>query len=326
MDGQYATNVAIDGDTIIIGASDETFGSHAYQGAAYVYVRSHSSAGAIWTQQAFLVDVSGHANDNMGSFVSLSGNTALIGAPGLNNGDGGAYVFVRSATSWTQQATLIATEEVGTEENVGFTGAVSGNSAVLGSYDDAAYAFERVGTNWSEKKQLVPSDLVAGDLFGTAISLSAGRAFIGSQDKDVGSNSNVGCVYVFQLQGWSQQVTLCSPDGTSGAKFGQSIAAEANRLVIGTAHSSTAYAYSRQKGDWTLQAKFADASASYLGYAVGVSNGLLVLGAPYEGDNSGGRAYLVSGRSHLPGRFRITDRSIQSASRPCDVLHAHASS
>ena len=53
-----------------------------------------------------------NAGDEFGDSVAVSRTTAVIGAPakkvGTNDRQGQAYVFVRSGTTWTQQAILAA--------------------------------------------------------------------------------------------------------------------------------------------------------------------------------------------------------------------------
>ena len=63
----------------------------------------------VTTQQAKLTASDGAEFDDFGFAVSLSGDTALVGAPfdddaSPGSGSGSAYVFVRSTTGWTQQA------------------------------------------------------------------------------------------------------------------------------------------------------------------------------------------------------------------------------
>ena len=70
-------------------------------------------SGTTWTQQAKLIASDGANMDQFGCWVSLSGDTALIGAPfdddkGVSSGS--AYVFTRSGTTWTQQAKLLPSD------------------------------------------------------------------------------------------------------------------------------------------------------------------------------------------------------------------------
>jgi hypothetical protein len=97
----FGYNVALYGDTgIVTAAMDDDKGLNS--GAAYVFSRS----GTNWTQQAKLTAADGAADDVFGWSVSLSGNTALIGAPTsifeLPGGSGSAYIFQRSGRSWSR--------------------------------------------------------------------------------------------------------------------------------------------------------------------------------------------------------------------------------
>jgi hypothetical protein len=62
------------------------------------------------TEIGKLVAADGDANDNFGRSVALSGDTALVGSPRddieLTLDQGSAHVFVRSGTTWSEQAKL----------------------------------------------------------------------------------------------------------------------------------------------------------------------------------------------------------------------------
>ena len=97
----FGFNVALYKDTgIVTAAMDDDKGLNS--GAAYVFKRS----GSDWSQQAKLTAVDGAADDVFGWSVSLSGNTAVIGAPTSifesPGGSGSAYIFQRSGGSWSQ--------------------------------------------------------------------------------------------------------------------------------------------------------------------------------------------------------------------------------
>src|ERR1700676_2593743 len=59
-------------------------------------------------QQAKLTASDGASNDLFGFAVAISSSTAIFGA--FNKGAGVAYVFVRSGTTWSQQAELTASD------------------------------------------------------------------------------------------------------------------------------------------------------------------------------------------------------------------------
>ena len=97
----------IDGDTIVVGAVlDDDNG--AASGSAFVFNR----IGGMWVEQVpKLLASDGAAGDRFGQFISVDGDTVLIGAAGnflLTDIAGAAYVFHRVAGTWIQQPKLAA--------------------------------------------------------------------------------------------------------------------------------------------------------------------------------------------------------------------------
>src|SRR5690349_18484010 len=125
--------VAISGDTMVVGAR-APLDSLRSTGLAYVFVRS----GTTWTQQARLFP-----NDTLNGFpsywstsVAISGDTIVVGVPLTNQGPiqgvGRAYVFVRSGSTWSQQAELLPSYQVKYGE-FGRSVAMDGNIIVIGA-------------------------------------------------------------------------------------------------------------------------------------------------------------------------------------------------
>jgi hypothetical protein len=92
-------SVAISGNTILGGAYLTTVGTNQYQGAAYIYTRPKSGWKTTHKFTAELTSSDGMPNDQFGTSVAISGNTAVAGAAsatiGSNVGQGAAYVFGR---------------------------------------------------------------------------------------------------------------------------------------------------------------------------------------------------------------------------------------
>ena len=138
-DGQadfFGVSIAISGNTALVGGTT----AHHHTGAAYVFV--HGARG--WTQQARLVAADGVALDNFGFSVALDGNTAVVGAPNRGpdgvrsfHGNGGAYVFTRTGTTWTQQALLTRTTDSSSSDFFGFSVGLSGPTALIGIPGDS---------------------------------------------------------------------------------------------------------------------------------------------------------------------------------------------
>jgi hypothetical protein len=107
----FGWSVALDGDTALVGV---IYDSVTYSGQGSVYVFTHS--GTTWNLQQQLTASDGATWDEFGVSVALSGDTALVGAyydDVTYNNQGSAYVFMRSGTTWTQQAHLTASDGAG---------------------------------------------------------------------------------------------------------------------------------------------------------------------------------------------------------------------
>ena len=69
-----------------------------------------------WHQQAKINASDKASGENFGNSVSINGDYAIVGAKG-DGGDseGAAYIFIRSGTSWSQQAKITASDADGSE-------------------------------------------------------------------------------------------------------------------------------------------------------------------------------------------------------------------
>uniref|UniRef100_UPI0040574A2F FG-GAP repeat protein n=1 Tax=Candidatus Electronema sp. TaxID=2698783 RepID=UPI0040574A2F len=218
---EFGSSVAMSGDTAVIGAyGDDDKGS--WSGSAYVFVRA---ADGTWSQQAKLTAADGAADDEFGSSVAVSGNTAVIGAwldDDKGDDSGSAYIFVRAGGTWSQQAKLTAADGAA-DDYFGGSVAVSGDTAVIGAYGDddkgtwtgSAYVFVRTadgsiwgGIWWSQQAKLTAADGAAVDFFGISVAVSGDTALIGAPwDDDKGSESGSAYVFVRAADGtWPQPV------------------------------------------------------------------------------------------------------------------------
>ena len=235
---QFGAIPSVSGDTALIAA----MGKNGGQGAVYVFVRS----GGVWKQQQELTASDGAPGDNLGYFVSVSGSTAVIAAPGKNAFQGAAYVFAQSGGTWSQQQKLTAADGAANDQ-FGVSVSVSGNTLLIGApfktvasnpnvyLQGAAYVFMLSGTVWSQQQELTASDGSASNQFGYFVSLSGGMSLIGALGKTVNSNAHQGVAYVFAQGGglWSQQQELTASDGVAGDYFGGFASVSGNTAVIG---------------------------------------------------------------------------------------------
>jgi len=314
----FSVSVSVDGDTALIGAYQDYDGG-INSGSVYVFTHSENT----WLEQTKLLALDRANSDGFGKSVSLSGDTALIGADydddnGKNSGS--VYVFTRSGSIWTQQAKLLALD--GTAgDYFGHSVCLSSDTAIIGAYGDndgrgplsgSAYVFTRDDDGiWMQQAKLLASDGKEYDRFGDSVSINGNIALVGADwaDWDYPYGSSAGSVYVFTRSGstWTEQTKLRASDGEGGDLFGCSISLSGDTVLIGAPFDDTekgdssgsAYVFTRSGSSWMQQAKLLasdGAERDFFGGSVSLSGDTALIGADYDDDNGeySGSAYVFT--------------------------------
>ncbi|HUU94988.1 MAG TPA: M43 family zinc metalloprotease [Phycisphaerae bacterium] len=221
----FAWSVGLSADTALVGSVfDDDLGEDS--GSAYVFEKT----GAVWSDVAKLTAAEGEADDWFAYSVSVSGDTAVIGAPCDDHVFGSAYVFQRDEggpDNWGQVAKLTASD--GAESDCfGASVALSGDTALVGAIGDddqgyssgSAYIFENIGGMWTQTAKLTASDGADYDSLGYSVALSGERALVGAyHDDDNGDDS--GSAYIFDKIGgvWIEVAKLTAADGAPYDEF-----------------------------------------------------------------------------------------------------------
>src|SRR5262249_30720916 len=149
----FGESVSLSGDHAIVG--DPLAGGAApNQGAAYIFQRN----GTAWNLQLPALTASDAVEyDYFGWSVAVSGDYAVVGAPGVNSGGaheaGGAYMFERSGSNWLPRTKLEPLQPHAVKD-FGRSVAISGNRALVGDPGDdttapgsgAAYLYRRTSS------------------------------------------------------------------------------------------------------------------------------------------------------------------------------------
>jgi hypothetical protein len=256
----FGTTVALDGDTALVGGTDEESG---FTGAAYLFSKKGNGA---WTQDTLLTPSDAHSNERFGISVALQGSTAVVGAFGDNGVAGSAYVFTKNGSTWQGTQKLTASD-AHSGDLFGYSVGLDGDVLVLGAYATAqtgtetglAYVFRRTAGVWGQEAKLVASDSVMAAEFGWSVAVSGNRIVIGAP----GDFASGGAAYVFDYAAptrtWTQSAKLTSPaplDPQNPGAFGSAVSLEGNTVVIGayTDDQATGSAYLFQPGGgaWSL--------------------------------------------------------------------------
>jgi len=306
----FGESVSISGNQAIVGArGDDDNGSSS--GSAYVFEKVTGT----WIQVAKLTAADGAFADFFGASVSLSGDTAVVGAyrdDDKGSSSGSAYVFERVAGTWTQVAKLTASDGAAVDF-LGFSVSISGDKAIAGARGDddkgsssgSAYVFERIAGTWTQVAKLTAGDGAFADVFGESVSISGDKAIVGARgDDDKGSSS--GSAYVFEkVSGtWTQVAKLTAADGAAGDFFGQSVSISGDKAIAGAyrdddkgSSSGSAYVFEKISGTWFQVAKLtaSDGQAGdFLGFSVSISGDKAIGGARGDDDkgSTSGSAYI----------------------------------
>jgi len=230
----FGASVSIDGTLAIVGAP-----GHGGSGSAYVFAET----GTTWSQLAELKGSETAAGDNFGASVSISGTSAVVGAPD-HGAQGSAYVFVDSGGTWTQAAALTGSDTA-SGDGFGASVSISGALAVVGAPSHGggkAYLFSDSGGTWSQAAEVAGSDTATGDNFGAAVGIAGTTAVIGAP-----GHGGVGSAYLFTQQSggsWTQATELLEGTGShAGDRFGIAVAISGLVAIVGgPGHAGTGVA------------------------------------------------------------------------------------
>ncbi len=279
---QFGRAVAVSDRFILVGeAGDDTRANDA--GAVYVY---HATTGRFLRK---LTAADGAEEDDFGSSVALSGNLALIGAPGVDDTGpdaGAAYLFdvatgrqlskrIAPEVTAAQFGTSVAL--IGRVELVGSPGADSSRGAV--------YVFSPGGS--PAMRKLVATNRDDQDFFGEAISVSGRMVAVGANGDDE-VEPDAGTVYVFDWETGVQLRKFTDSGAVQGDRLGVSVALDGGILLassvgISTGQRGKVYVFDVTTGDWdgTLIPDDA-ANGDQFGTRIALEGNLAIIGTPFK--------------------------------------------
>ncbi len=230
--GLFARSLALDGDTIAVGAPHESADFN--QGGA-VYVFEYD--GATWAETQRLTAADLFVGDRFGSGVALTGDRMIVGAETAGSLPGDAYAFAFDGASWVETQKIIPTATQG-GDRYGARVALDGDTALISAPlfdDDGVTDAGRVdvltwdGAQWVESASLAPAAPASGADFGRALKLAAGEAFIGAP------GTGAGRVHRFAESGgsWEETAPYTPLDPVAAMEFGSAIDFADGQLLVG---------------------------------------------------------------------------------------------
>jgi len=240
VDDFFGASLAMDNNALymaVAATGDNTSGD---QGSVYIY---HKGSGS-WVEEQKLTSPVTGLNFGVGE-LSINANGDYLAVP--NQALNVVYIYVRSGSTWTLQATLTGSDTVsGDAFGVATSFSSSGDFIIIGARNadltlptrtnaGAAYVFTRSGSTWTQQAKLVASDAEANDNFGSAVVINANGTFVavGAPNEDTGG-SNAGAMYLYTRSGstWTQNSKRQSSDIAASDNFGDSLSISDDGLYL----------------------------------------------------------------------------------------------
>ncbi len=273
----FGNSVAIDGDTIVVGAPE-----HGASGAAFVF----SKMGETWaenvseTQLTFTDDALGNLGaERFGWAVAIEGDTVVVGA------------YQKDKASFVE---LI-------DPNTGETILFPAPIIAAGT----AFVFTEPAGGWGIDEpaaaQLTASDAATADKFGWSVAVDSGVIVVGAPHHDGAGPPNLfdsgsAYVYVEPENGWvdaEETAILTADDADNGDEFGVAVDVKGSDVVVGAYRdgdggdaSGSVYVFAAPATGWndaTQEAKLIAVDADVgdqFGYSVRFAGDSIVVGTP----------------------------------------------
>jgi len=302
LDGSDSISKSFVGISVSIYSNRVAFGALTLNGTsryctAYVYFKS----GSTWVRETVLSTAQPAADwDRWG--VSLNQNFLAIGASGdpfRGSLAGSVFVYYRNGSTWSPTGLRITPSDFKPYQFFGASVAAAGtNLLVVGApgdtvgrnYSGAAYVF-RVNNaqSFTQEAKLIPAGVAPEAEFGASVSAVENLLIIGApSDETADIPSGAAYIYARTNSVWTNTARL-TPDGNEAyGSFGQSVAINANRALVGapqasgiSSHSGSAWIYQLNGAIWQAQSRLqADtAGEDQMGWSVALSTDASLVGA-----------------------------------------------
>lgn len=311
----FGRAVDIDGNLAIVGAplEDVSLGGTTRLASGYAYI-INVTTGAVLRNINNYNTFGQPELDNFGSDVGISGDRAIIGAPG--EGEDGQLVnpgraYIVNATTGARLYTLN-----GSGNGYGEAVAISGNYAAVGGSGTSAHVEENVYIyNVSTGALLRTLNFVGDARFGAALAIDGDRLIVGAPQYDDGAITSTGRAYIYDITNGQLLQTLDNPNAYStpnSDQFGYAVDISGNRCVVGArfeddadgTSSGKAYVFNVATGEplhiLNNPNAFGTSASDQFGSAVAIEGNYILVGAPAEdaegnpvgAGGSSGKAYI----------------------------------
>lgn len=304
----FGQSVALDNETLVIGALGADVNGNTDQGIVYVYYRNLGGVDN-WGQAAKLTASDGSAGDYFGWPARVDGDVLVASSSAKNNLQGAAYVFYRNqggADVWGEVKKLIAVDGQ-SEDRFGYSLGVSGDIIACGAYladpggnidQGAVYVYQRDAAGadqWGQVKKLIGSDSTYDDRLGISVAIDGDTILTGAYTASPGGVYRAGAAYAYLRDSggsnaWEEVAKITASDPGGEDEFGYSIYLDEETAVVGAYavdvngvyNQGAAYVFSLHLSPpeplvWQYKASMPHAVYN-MGFATGANNNVYLFG------------------------------------------------
>jgi FG-GAP repeat len=243
---------------------------------------------------------------NLGYSSAISGNYAIVGAPGVNNGAGAVNMYTLSGSTWLLQATIPDPRATSLDEfgwSVAISSTSAGSYAAVGATDDNSsydfvYVYTLSGGKWTQEAALPDPGTSNQDNFGSSVAISSTTLVVGASCV----NNHSGKLLIYQKihQIWTLQTSESDPAARSDDFFGQSLAISRNQILAGA--TDMAYVFTETpKHRWYRTGTIPNPGSAKDNFAfnLALSGTTALIGAPGGVSATNISSPLTSGASYV---------------------------
>ncbi|MGE0482004.1 MAG: hypothetical protein AB7Q17_16200 [Phycisphaerae bacterium] len=316
--GSFGSALAVDGTSLLIGASGHNAGGLAGAGVVFAYERA-ADWDRVQTIEPSEPVGDGAFGDRLARQADLLAVSAWTEAFPTAGGVAGRviYIFERASGQWQQRARLPAPAAASTGfVAVGDVAIDAGRVFVSGSAElnvsaqpvGAVFVYEKIGGVWQQTAALHPTDQTSDADFGASLAVEDGRLAVGSPD-DATSGGGVqhGSVYLYELSGgaWQPRPKITNEAPSARDAFGVDVAVHGGALLVGATQPEfppfTRRGYARLfhlepggVGAGVTLTGSATLPHDFFGWNVAIRGDRAVIAAPFDTTNQGA-AYIYTG-------------------------------
>ena len=221
INSKFGVSCAMTDKAVVIGA----YHKNNRQGAGYVFEKPANGWTGTINESATLTYSNASADDYLGISVAMEGDIIVLGAYGLNDNTGAAFVYKKTTEGWksaTETAKLTA-DDGSADDYLGRFVDIDNGIVAVSSYRNedakgAIYFFEEPAEGWkntTQSSKITDPDALSGNMFGHSFDLNGNVLAVGSfrYSKD---QTSQGKISVFEKSGgsWVKKgdLTVTSPE------------------------------------------------------------------------------------------------------------------